>query len=158
MPWPICQSERMLGDVSCLCKAMLQGQRSSLTGQSRRPRGGSHKPSEPGQCACWHFSFLISHKYFSFNRASVRMKRKFLFLDFVILCLKIPSSLPITHVKDRLAKLFFSPPLYPSFYKQKNTNIAVVSSRYMKSICFPSPDRLMLLPLELRIPSSCCSV
>ena len=53
-------------------------------------------------------------------------KGTFLFLDFVILCLKIPSSLPITHVKDRLAKLFFSPPLYPSFYKQKQTLILLL--------------------------------
>lgn len=33
MPWPICESERMLGDGSCLWKAMLQGQRGSFTGQ-----------------------------------------------------------------------------------------------------------------------------
>lgn len=125
MPWPVCQSERTLGDVSCLWKAMLQGQRGSFTGPSWWPRGGSHKPGKPGQSACWHFSFLISHKYFSFNRASVQMKRNFFVSWFCYIMFENSYQPPNYPFEDKLAKLF-SPPLYPPFYKQKETLISVL--------------------------------
>lgn len=116
----------MLGDVSCLCKAVLQGQRGSLTGQSWWPRGGSHKPGKPGQRACWHFSFLISHKYFSFNRASVQMKRNFFVSLFCYIIFENSYQPPNYPFEDRLAKNYFSPPSYPPFYKQKGTLVLVL--------------------------------
>lgn len=149
MSWPICQSERTLGDVSCLWKAMLRGQRGSVTGQSWWPRGGSHKPGKPGQCACWHFSFLISHKYFSFNRASVQMKRNFFVSWFCYIMFENSYQPPNYPFKDKLAKLF-PPPSHPSFYKQKGTLTSALFPLGKWSPHFFLSGMVTFLPVGLR--------
>lgn len=91
------------GEDACGCvsdlKVRLLGQRVPFTGQLWRPRGGSPKPGKPGQLHADIFHSYYPTSISVSTEPLCRWKETFLFLDFVILCLKIPNSFHITRVK-----------------------------------------------------------